>query len=41
MKWALPGIVAGGIASIWVTRLLQSFLFGVGSADAVSWIARW
>jgi len=38
MKWALVGGAVGAIASVWVTRLLGSFLFGVGTSDATSWV---
>jgi len=38
IKWALVGVAAGGIVSVWVTRLLRSFLFGVGASDPGSWI---
>jgi putative ABC transport system permease protein len=38
MRWALAGAAAGALASVWVTRLLRSFLFGVGATDATSWI---
>jgi predicted permease len=32
------GIVAGGLASLWVGRLLGSLLFGVGTTDPVTYI---
>jgi len=32
------GIVAGGIASLWVGRLLGSLLFGVGATDPVTYV---
>jgi putative ABC transport system permease protein len=39
MLLTLIGIGIGIIASISLTRVMQSFLFGVGATDAVTFIA--
>jgi putative ABC transport system permease protein len=39
MRLALAGLLVGGLAAVALTRFLESLLFGVGPADAVTYLA--